>query len=180
MLDYFYKCEYPLFSEEVRTELREYALANDKLFSKHGDSREGRYDGNHIMVFFPKANKTIESLVKQCVLPVYTVIIKHPPGQVVIKHSDGIAWSRTTVLGIPLTIAEHSPTYFWESYESTEPAAVLTYDNTLPVVLNTSRIHSLENTTNDTRFTFQFCFKHQIDVIVQHLQNNSLFNAPIV
>ena len=179
MLDYFYKCNYTLFTEEVRSELREYALANSKMFTKHQNLTEGTYDGNHVMFLPLDANKIIQRLEKKCILSTYVVIIKHPPKQVVIRHTDGVVWAKNSVLCVPLTLTNHSSTYFWESYSSEEPAAILTYNNSLPVVLNTSKIHSLENTTDNDRFSLQFCFKQPIDILIHHLSNNTLFNPTL-
>ena len=47
----------------------------------------------------------------------------------------------------------------------------------LPVVLNTTKIHSLENNTENTRLTFQFEFSQPFQEIVFHLKNKTLFKS---
>jgi hypothetical protein len=170
---FFYKSDYHLFSEEIRTELREYASFNAS-YQKNGNEENG-YDGNDITMFQTTKIKVIDNLVKNCQLFTQTVLIKQLPGQTVIRHVDGIQWSRTTVISIPLTMGKHTDTYFWESFDSVQPAAILTYNDTLPVVLNTTSCHSLENNTELDRLTLQFEFRQPIEEVVGYLKAKTLF-----
>lgn len=173
MLDYFYKSDYHLFPEEIRLELREHALLNAS-FWRNGNEDVG-YDGNDVTMFQSTRIKVIDDLVRNCQLSTQTVLIKHPPNRDVVRHVDGLQWPRNTVIGIPLTVGKHTDTYFWESFDSVEPAAIVTYENTLPVVLNTTKFHSLVNDTDLDRLTLQFEFRQPIEEVVSYLKARTLF-----
>jgi hypothetical protein len=170
---FFYKSDYHLFSEEIRLELREYAVRT-ALFEKHGNEVTG-YDGNFITTFESENNKVVDDLIRNCIFPTSTSLFKHSPGQIVNRHVDGLQWSRNTVISIPLTLGKHADTYFWESFNSTEPVVVVTYEDTLPVVLNTTKFHSLINNTINDRLTLQFQFSQPIEQIVTRLKDSTLF-----
>jgi hypothetical protein len=177
MHDFFYKSDYALFSDQTIIQLRNYAIENSIMFYKNGNNSTGVYDGNYIMMFPPTANADINVLVNNSLFSAITLMIKHPPGQSVVKHVDGVDFNRATVLNIPLTLGKHTNTVFWESYNDNLPIAELSYETSLPVVLNTTKIHSLENNTENTRLTFQFEFSQPFQEIVFHLKNKTLFKS---
>lgn len=174
MHDFFYKSDYELFSQQTIAKLRDYAIENSNLFFANGNNTTG-YDGNYIMFFPPDANTIVNDLINKSLFTVYTLIVKHPPGQRVTKHVDGTDFNRATVLTIPLTEGIHTSTFFWESYDDTQPVVELSYENSLPVILNTTKIHSLENNTENTRLSFQLSFSQSFQEIVLHLKNKTLF-----
>jgi hypothetical protein len=176
MHDCFYKSDYELFSQQTIAQLRDYAIENSNLFFANGNNATG-YDGNYIMNFPHDANTIINDLINKSIFSVYTLIIKHPPGQRVVKHVDGIDFNRATVLTIPLTEGRHTSTFFWKSYNDDLPIAELSYENLLPVVLNTTKIHSLENNTENIRLSFQLSFSQPFQEIVFHLKNKTLFKS---
>ena len=177
MHDFFYKSDYELFSDQTIIQLRNYAIENSIMFYKNGNNSTGVYDGNYIMMFPSTANAVVDSLVNNSLFSTSTLIIKHPPGQSVVRHVDGVDFNRDTVLNVPLTLGKHASTFFWESDNDELPIAELSYENMLPVVLNTTKIHSLENNTENTRLTFQFEFSQPFQEIVFHLKNKTLFKS---
>ena len=177
MHDFFYKSDYELFSDQTIIQLRNYAIENSSMFYKNGNNSTGVYDGNYIMMFPSTANAVVNAFINNSLFSTSTLIIKHPPGQRVVRHVDGIDFNRDTVLNIPLTLGKHVSTFFWESDNDEFPIAELSYENMLPVVLNTTKIHSLENNTENTRLTFQFEFSQPFQEIVFHLKNKTLFKS---
>jgi hypothetical protein len=179
MSKYFYNCNYHLIDDQVRNDLLHLANTSDSF--KQNISPKGVHDGNNLMIVPLDSFPLIAKMVENCQFVSLPWIFKHFPHATVFRHVDKLKTSipRRTTLIIPLGPKKgYSPTYFWESFDSKEPADVVRIDeNLFPYAFNTQEIHSLINTSDENRCNLQFSFDEPLDEVVEHLKNRTLFKG---
>lgn len=179
MSKYFYQCNYHLIDRSLRSSLL-HLVTTATDFYQH-ISPTGKFDGNNIKRVPLDSFPAIADMVSACQFETVALIYKHMPRVEVPKHTDGLKFSvpRRTTLIIPLSPnTEYASTYFWESYESTEPAAVVSIDeNMFPYVITTQEIHSVSNSSDNIRANLQFSFNETLEEVVEQVKNRTLFKG---
>jgi hypothetical protein len=181
MLPYFYQFKEHILKEEDCISLRQLAEANVGKFwdyySADGNVRDGngilgpkKMDGWHHLV-----TPGVKQLFSNIRLTTYPAFIRHSPGTKVVTHVDDKINKRLTVLSIPLwPTTDYPPTYFRNTRDG-EPAAIATYIDMKPCLLNTQVWHDLENTSSEHRLNFQLCFDQPIRIIAEMVENGTLW-----
>lgn len=174
MLPYFYKLEKKLVSEELLQTFRNIALKNIDQFTTHIDDN-GNSDGNNYLYHedlqnFPEINQ----LRKRSNIDFYIILYMHKPNSVVVKHRDNPKYRKTNIIHPLLPLEEYASTMFYESYEHQTPI-ICEYKNDLPVILNLSKFHSVNN-NNNYRINLQFSFKEDFDTLVNLYKDQKIFN----
>lgn len=179
MSKYFYNCNYHFIDDQVRNDLLRLAETSNSF--KQNISVKGKFDGNNIMMVPLESFPLIAKMAENCQFRTFPLIFKHEPYADILKHVDTSKYTipRRTTLIIPLGPKKgYAPTYFWESFDSKEPADVVHIDeNLFPYVITTQEIHSLKNTSDENRCNLQFSFDETLDEVVEHLKNRTLFKG---
>jgi hypothetical protein len=171
---YFYQLDFNIITSEERACLQEFVMAHSSTFIDNV-SRQGNKDGNQL---FPDLtdinNELLQSIRSRVTIPCKLGMVRHLPGVVVTKHTDGSPFRRT-VLSVPLLPEpEYPPTYFWDTIDSLIPCCQATYQNMNPCLLNTRKIHNVIN-NDKMRANLQLCFTEDIIEVEQMIINNTLF-----
>lgn len=177
MSKYFYQCNYQFVDEQLRNDLLHLVKTSEDF--KQNISPKGIHDGNNVMRVPLDAFPVIARMAENCQFHTVPLLYKHMPHVEVPKHVDGLRFAvpRRTTLIIPLSPKkDYPPTYFWETYESVEPADVIRVnDNLFPYAMTTQEIHSLTNTSDEIRSNLQFSFNETLEQVVEQIKNRTLF-----
>ena len=190
MIPYFYKLQSTLISEELGDKVVKIALDNLDKFVSYKGQKTGKEDNNNYY-FGPLLSQEpeIQRLVDSCTLECFPIIMLHRPNITVIKHVDNPN-RRNTVLSIPLfPKGGYSPTWFWKPKEPFEKwslfekleeielelVATVEFTDNMPVLLNTQKVHSLDNLTDSFRVQIQLCFSDSFEAVYEKLRTNTLF-----
>jgi hypothetical protein len=190
MIPYFYKLQSTLISEELGDKVVKLALDNLDKFVSYKGQKTGIEDNNNYY-FGPLLSQEpeIQRLVGSCTLECFPIIMLHRPNIKVIRHVDNPN-RRNTVLSIPLfPKGSYSPTWFWKPKESFEKwslfekleeielelVATVDFTDNMPVLLNTQKVHSLDNLTESFRVQIQLCFGDSFEAVYEKLRTNTLF-----
>jgi hypothetical protein len=184
MIPYFYNLQAPLISEELGDKIVKIAMSNLDKFVSYKGQRTGKSDNNNY--YFGSlltSEPEIQKLVCSCTLKCFPIIMLHYPNVKVIRHVDNPN-KRNTVLVVPLfPKGSYSPTWFWQpkgpfdqwEEEELEPVATVEFTDNIPVLLNTQKPHSLENTTDSYRVQLQLCFEDSFADVYEKLRTHTLF-----
>lgn len=173
--NYFYKLSNHLIDEETRSILISHATGKSDEFFAYKGQRTGKEDGNYIFVRgFLKEVEGVQRLIRACTVECYPLIMKQHAnlkGPIHIDNPNG----RNCVIITPL-IPEKDfvSTNFYTSFEDTVPIVSVDYSDGLPALINTQRLHNLNNNDN-LRMNFQLCFENSFNEIRNLLLANKLF-----
>jgi hypothetical protein len=184
MLPYFYQFKEHILNDEDCESLRKLANANVGKFWDYYSAGANLRDGNGILGpkkmegWHDMVTPGVKRLFSDITLPTYPAFIRHTPGTKVITHVDDKVNNRLTVLSIPLwPTTGYPPTYF-RNEKFGEPAAIATFIDMKPCLLNTTVWHDLENTSSEYRLNFQLCFEQPIRVIASMIEAGTLWKTP--
>jgi hypothetical protein len=179
MSKYSYQCNYHFIPEQLRNDLLH--LVNTSTDFKQHISPKGKADGNNIKRVPLDSFPLIAEMVDACHFNTVALLYKHMPHAQIPKHTDGLKFAvpRRTTLIIPIgPCKDYAPTYFWESYDSTDPAEVVRVDeNMFPYVITTQEIHSVDNYSDEIRSNLQFSFDETLEQVVEQIKNKTLFKG---
>ena len=153
---YYFSCTRQILSNNTKNVLTEFCYENVNSFVVHPLRRcPGKFSGNDF-IRFADMPSSIQNLLRGLGtglnVNINPMLAKQDPKRQVERHTD----QRTSVLLIPLyPTINFDPTLFWEDLDSELPVAQCNYTNSLPVLINTQKIHSVTNTSNDYRFALQ-------------------------
>ena len=173
--NYFYKLTNHLIDEETRSILVSHAMAKSDEFFAYKGQRTGNEDGNYIFVRgFLREVEGVQRLMKACTVECYPLIMKQHSnlqGPIHVDNPNG----RNCVIITPLVPKkDFVSTNFYTSFEDTVPVASVDYSDELPALINTQRLHNLNNNDN-LRMNFQLCFTDKFSVIRDLLVEGKLF-----
>ncbi len=172
---YFHKLSNHLIDNETRSILVSHALAKSDEFFAYKGQRTGNEDGNYIFVRgFLREVEGVQKLMRACTVECYPLIMKQHSnlkGPIHVDNPNG----RNCVIITPL-IPEKDfvSTNFYTSFEDAVPVASVDYSDGLPALINTQRLHNLNNNDN-LRMNFQLCFENSFNEIRNLLLENRLF-----
>lgn len=180
MNPYFYNLDYSIITEEEKSSIIEFAKINDekiKAFVPKVGPNTGKPDGNF---YWPGAalneNNVIAKLTESCTKKFIPFILKQLPHTSVYIHRDESPY-RSCILVVPLApVINYAPTLFWEDRDSIAPICSAEFANMNTILMNTSQLHSLNNTSDNLRLNFQLAFSEPYEEIQQLLIENKLFN----
>jgi hypothetical protein len=172
MTPYFYNIEKQLFSSELLNELESFVLSKLDSFLSY-QLGDGKTDGNNYYYAEDlKKIPEIKSLIKNCHLDCFPMIVLHKPNGKVIKHVDDPN-KRNTVIITPIHPAVgYSSTKFWQDENC---VAVCEFNIGSSTFFNTQKTHSLTNNSNEYRFNLQRCFDEDFETVLKLYHNNMLF-----
>jgi hypothetical protein len=155
-LQYYFSCTRQILSNDTKNVLTEFCYENVNQFVAHPLRRcPGKFSGNDFirLADIPSSIRgLLQGLRTGLNIDIHPMLAKQDPKRQVERHTD----QRTSVLIIPLyPTINFDPTLFWADFESELPVAQCNYDNSLPALLNTQKIHSVNNTSDDYRFALQ-------------------------
>jgi hypothetical protein len=180
MLPYFHKLSAQLLSDVAKSHMANLAMENFPSF-KHvtfhkdfKDHQRGLYYTMDSNVFtYPEVKTLIDSCT---VTPDIIFIMLTPPNYEVGPHCDEYS-KRNTVLSIPLyPVNKFACTNFYTNFTSSTPHCTVTYEEGLPVLLNTNKIHGLPH-TDEFRITLQLGFERQIEELAELWDSGKLFKS---
>jgi hypothetical protein len=176
MKPYFYDLQSSLFSDDLLYKVD--TLAKDRLaeFRGYKSIYTNELDGNNFYRNDELNNiDEIKAILERCSVQCFPLIMLHKPHTKVIRHRDDPN-RRNCVIITPISpINNYTPTYFWENKDDTKPIAICNFEKGLSVLVNTQRLHSLVNDTDQYRINLQLCFDADFETILQLYQTDSLF-----
>jgi hypothetical protein len=180
MNPYFFNLNYSILTEEEKTSIIDFAKVNDdqiKAFIPTVGPNVGKHDGNF---YWPGSalneNNIIARLTETCKKAFIPFILKQLPNTSVYIHKDESP-KRSCILVVPLAPTQnYAPTLFWENRDDKQPICSASFLNMNTTLMNTTKLHSLINTSNELRLNFQLAFSEPYEEIQQLLIENKLFN----
>lgn len=193
MLPYFYKLNKVLLSTETKENLAQYCIENRDTVFKPTPFRwpsdiankfdDPYYKGllynrqlfkRNIVSKYPE----ILNLIDSCAIPPTDIkLFLTPPNTSVGRHRD-VTPSRVTALCIPISpSSNYSSTHYHldiDPDKEPSPVSTITYEDMMPVFLNTMELHSVDMSENH-RISFQLGFEQSIQELVTMWQNNTFF-----
>ena len=178
MTPYFYNIEKQLFSSELLNELESFVLSKLDSFLEYqggdGGIKQGNFGNDYYYSEDLKKIPEIKSLIKNCHLDCFPMIVVHKPNVEVTKHVDSPN-KRNTVIITPIHPAVgYSSTKFWQDDKC---VAVCEFNIGSPTFFNTQKTHSLTNNSNEYRFNLQLCFDEDFETVLKLYHNNMLFKV---
>lgn len=174
---YYYKLDFPLLTEQERDFLVRKTLEVDDEFFAYKGQNTGKPDGNYIFVRgFLRETDFVQRMVQACTINCYPLIMKHYPGTPVPIHVDNPNGRNCVIITPLIPKADYVPTLFWDSFDATEPVDTADFSKGDSILINTQRLHSLNNNTN-LRMNFQICFEKPFREVRDLLVEGKLFRA---
>lgn len=172
---FFYKLPFRLLDDKTENLIVEKAMENPSEFFAYKGQRTGKEDGNYIFVRgFLREVEGVQRLMKACTVECYPLIMKQHSnlkGPIHVDNPNG----RNCVIITPLVPKkDFVSTNFYTSFEDTVPVASVDYSDELPTLINTQRLHNVNNNDN-LRMNFQLCFKNSFVEIRNLLLDGKLF-----
>ena len=182
MSDYYYQLENSFLSHEETDILLKIVQAKWDDFAPFiGDNPLAPYVTHynniflHTNIFRTLAEFNCSKILKMlftCKLKAFPTFARQDPFAHLLRHKD---ISRKTILSVPLSPIEYSPTYFWEDKDSAEPLAIATFPDKNPCLMNVDILHGLENLSSEYRINFQIGFREPFSEVRKYLNDGSLF-----
>lgn len=174
MYPYFLNLNKRIITDELANYMLE--IANSKLdsFVDYRGQETNTLDGNSYLYTEEITNNPeILQLKDSCNLYFFALVMMHRPNVTVVKHIDDPN-HRNCLIITPLEPKEnYASTRFWEK-GNPNPVANCTFPNFNSALVNTQKIHDLEN-TNTYRFNLQFCFNEPFEVVSDLYIKGKLF-----
>lgn len=172
---YFYKLTSTLLDAETERLIVDKAMENPEEFFAYKGQATGKEDGNYIFVKgFLRELEGVQRLIKSCTLECYPLVMKHHPNTPVPIHIDNPNGRNCVIISPLIPTTGYAPTHFWNSFDAAEPVATVEFDDMIPALINTQRLHSLTNNDN-LRMNFQLCFTEPFTTVRELLQTGKLF-----
>lgn len=172
---YFYKLASTLLDVETERLIVNKAMENPEAFFAYKGQATGKEDGNYIFVKgFLRELEGVQRLIKSCTLECYPLVMKHHPNTPVPIHIDNPNGRNCVIISPLIPTTGYAPTHFWDSFDAAEPVATVKFDDMVPALINTQRLHSLTNNDN-LRMNFQLCFTESFAIVRELLQTGKLF-----
>lgn len=186
MLPYFYQFKEHILNEDDCASLRKLSEANVEKYWGYTSTYEGQsgYADNNT-ILGPKRMQglheiltpSVKNMLGTLTIDGYPAFIRHAPGAEVITHVDDPHNKRVTVLSIPLWPRKNYPPTYFRNQKKGPPAAIATFEDNKPCLLNTRIWHDLVNTSSDYRLNFQICFSLPIREVAAMIENNTLWES---
>ncbi len=175
MDEYFYKLNYKFLDEDTEAALIKIAHERENEFVQYSGHNTGKPDGNYYFIRGPlRELEGVQRWIQSCVLDCYPLIMRHFPNIEVPKHIDNPN-GRNCIIISPLTPTNnYVPTNFYANALDNTPEAVINFEDRMPVLLNTQKIHGLKN-NNHLRINFQICFTEKYEIVKNLLETGQLF-----
>jgi len=173
MLPYFYKLDTKIISTNLETLFTRIALDHIDKFTEHIDDN-GNPDGNSYLYHDDfQTIPEIKEIKKNCSLDFYVLLYMHKPNVTVVKHRDNPKYRKSNIIHPLMPQKDYSPTLFFKTFYDND-FVTCNYENMLPVILNLSHLHSVQNNSH-YRINLQFSFKEDFETIVDLYKNKKLF-----
>jgi hypothetical protein len=176
MMPYFFEFNRHLLSDSAKQYFVDHSLKNLDTFTKSKVIDTDVYDKhNYITGPILKNHEEFGRLLESfAIKPAYSIVMMHHPHTVIPRHYDK-KYGRDTILSIPLYPAVgYSKLEFWTDRETPTPCATILYEKMLPVVFNTTELHTLV-LGDSVRLNIQICFAEPIQQIYDAHTGNTLF-----
>lgn len=172
MLPYFWRLDRPILSPQAAAETERIVLDSMDQFSPvPRDLTKNIFYSEPIIKNLPIIEKIKSALIYK---EVGFVAIMNPPGCSTPRHIDHP--SRSTLIYVPITPSVgYSRTLYYDDEISTEPTTVTTYEEMMPVLMNTQIYHGIEYTPVH-RVSLQINLGLQIEAVVELWKTGLLFD----
>lgn len=172
---FFYKLPYRLLDDATENLLVQKAMENPDEFFAYKGQRTGKEDGNYIFVRgFLREVEGVQRLMKACTVECYPLVMRQSPNTPGPIHIDNPNGRNCVIISPLLPKIDYVPTQFWESFDSTVPLATADFSDRMPALINTQKLHNINN-NNNLRMNFQLCFEKSFNEIRNLLIDEKLF-----